>query len=140
MNQSSQDTLFVPRIAFIQARWHAEIVDQCRIAFVGIGHPMLQSSTAYEKVRRFASIREMEERNIKASILFHLIDADGKEVPELNKHIPSVPLEQLQKMARNDYVVGVATGDKAEALHAILIGGYVSAIVIDNALANAVLG
>ena len=34
MNQSSQDKLPAVRIAFVQARWHAEIVDQCRIAFV----------------------------------------------------------------------------------------------------------
>ncbi len=32
MNQSSQETPVNPRIAFIQARWHADIVDNCRIA------------------------------------------------------------------------------------------------------------
>ncbi len=34
MNQSSHDKQAVPRIAFVQARWHADIVDRCRTAFV----------------------------------------------------------------------------------------------------------
>ncbi len=34
MNQSSHDTQAAPRIAFVQARWHADIVDNCRAAFV----------------------------------------------------------------------------------------------------------
>jgi 6,7-dimethyl-8-ribityllumazine synthase len=34
MNQSSHDKQAALRIAFVQARWHADIVDQCRIAFV----------------------------------------------------------------------------------------------------------
>ena len=34
MNQSSPNTTPKLTIAFIQARWHAEIVDQCRLAFL----------------------------------------------------------------------------------------------------------
>ncbi len=34
MNQSPTDGSRPTRIAFIQARWHADIVDQCRIAFL----------------------------------------------------------------------------------------------------------
>ena len=34
MNQSSLDKQAALRIAFVQARWHADIVDQCRTAFV----------------------------------------------------------------------------------------------------------
>ncbi len=34
MNQSSHHTQAAPSIAFVQARWHADIVDCCRIAFV----------------------------------------------------------------------------------------------------------
>ncbi len=34
MNQSSHDEQAARRIAFIQARWHADIVDSCRAAFV----------------------------------------------------------------------------------------------------------
>jgi len=34
MNQSSPDTSESAAIAFIQARWHADIVDQCRFAFL----------------------------------------------------------------------------------------------------------
>ncbi len=34
MNQSSHDTQVPLRIAFVQARWHADIVDSCRVAFV----------------------------------------------------------------------------------------------------------
>ena len=32
MNQSSQEIISNLRIAFVQARWHADIVDNCRIA------------------------------------------------------------------------------------------------------------
>ncbi len=34
MNQSSHDQQAARRIAFVQARWHADIVDSCRVAFV----------------------------------------------------------------------------------------------------------
>ena len=34
MNQSSHDQQAALRIAFVQARWHADIVDNCRAAFV----------------------------------------------------------------------------------------------------------
>ncbi len=34
MNQSSPEIPHDSRVAFIQARWHGEIVDQCRLAFV----------------------------------------------------------------------------------------------------------
>jgi len=34
MNQSSHDSQAAPGIAFVQARWHADIVDSCRTAFV----------------------------------------------------------------------------------------------------------
>ncbi len=34
MNQSTHDTHAALRIAFVQARWHADIVDSCRVAFV----------------------------------------------------------------------------------------------------------
>jgi 6,7-dimethyl-8-ribityllumazine synthase len=34
MNQSSHDNRPALRIAFVQARWHADIVDSCRTAFV----------------------------------------------------------------------------------------------------------
>jgi 6,7-dimethyl-8-ribityllumazine synthase len=34
MDQSTQTSPKTPRIAFIQARWHADIVDQSRVAFL----------------------------------------------------------------------------------------------------------
>ena len=34
MNQSSQNTHAGPRIAFVQARWHGDIVDEARISFI----------------------------------------------------------------------------------------------------------
>jgi 6,7-dimethyl-8-ribityllumazine synthase len=34
MDQSTQTTPKTPRVAFIQARWHADIVDQSRISFI----------------------------------------------------------------------------------------------------------
>ena len=34
MNQSSLEKAATTRLAFVQARWHADIVDQCRQAFV----------------------------------------------------------------------------------------------------------
>ena len=33
MNQNLTDTTQTLRIAFVQSRWHADIVDQCRLAF-----------------------------------------------------------------------------------------------------------
>ena len=34
MNQSSLENSNAVRIAFVQARWHADIVDQCRLSFI----------------------------------------------------------------------------------------------------------
>ncbi len=34
MNQSSLENSTAVRIAFVQARWHADIVDQCRLSFI----------------------------------------------------------------------------------------------------------
>ena len=34
MNQSTHDQPTNLRLAFVQARWHADIVDQCRLAFL----------------------------------------------------------------------------------------------------------
>ena len=34
MNQSSLENSIQVRIAIVQARWHADIVDQCRISFI----------------------------------------------------------------------------------------------------------
>ena len=34
MNQSSLEDAKAVSVAFVQARWHADIVDQCRISFV----------------------------------------------------------------------------------------------------------
>jgi 6,7-dimethyl-8-ribityllumazine synthase len=34
MDQSTQTTPKTPRVAFIQARWHSDIVDQSRISFI----------------------------------------------------------------------------------------------------------
>lgn len=34
MNQSSPGEVSAPRLAFVQARWHADIVDQCKKAFL----------------------------------------------------------------------------------------------------------
>jgi len=34
MNQSPPNQISALRVAFVQARWHAEIVDRCRLAFV----------------------------------------------------------------------------------------------------------
>ena len=34
MNQSSHHSQAAFRIAFVQSRWHADIVDSCRVAYV----------------------------------------------------------------------------------------------------------
>ena len=73
--------------------------------------------------------------------LLRIFDASGNEVDhDFNTLIPSVPLQSLRRMARDGYVVGVATGDKAAAVRAALTGGYFSAVVLDNTLAEEVLG
>ena len=46
MNQQSQSN--PTKIAFIQARWHADIVDQCRLAFLDNIHDMDQGAVEVE--------------------------------------------------------------------------------------------
>lgn len=48
MNQSSQQNQEKTRIAFIQARWHADIVDQCTVAFIQNIEALTGGSTAVD--------------------------------------------------------------------------------------------
>ncbi len=48
MNQSSQDKPRAVHIAFVQARWHADIVERCQIAFVDEIDRLTNGSAAVE--------------------------------------------------------------------------------------------
>ncbi|WP_422365868.1 6,7-dimethyl-8-ribityllumazine synthase [Pelagibius sp.] len=48
MNQSSEDTQEKKLVAFVKARWHADIVDQCHTAFVEEMDRLTQGGFAVE--------------------------------------------------------------------------------------------
>lgn len=68
----------------------------------------------------------------------HFIDAAGNPVEDhLEKNIIGIQLDQLRK---NQGVIAVAGGiQKAQAIHAALVGGYINYLITDNYTAEKIL-
>lgn len=71
-------------------------------------------------------------------VLSHFIDKEGRPVsPDMEQRLVSTSLEKLSKL-RN--VIGVAAGpEKAEAVRAALLGGYLDVLITDEDLAEALI-
>ena len=71
-------------------------------------------------------------------VLCHFVDEYGALVPsDIEDRLISTPLEQLRSM---DNVVGLAAGtQKAEAIRAVLRGGYLDVLITDEPTAALLL-
>jgi DNA-binding transcriptional regulator LsrR (DeoR family) len=80
----------------------------------------------------------LQRKGVKAEVCAVLLDAEGREVaPEFTERCISIRGAQLREIAD---VVAVAGGaPKASAVRAVLSGGYATSIVVDTALATALL-
>ena len=105
---------------------------------VGIG-AMHETAT----IVRSGVISQNEMLRLKMSgsvgdVLCHFVDEYGALVPsDIEDRLISTPLEQLRAM---DNVVGLAAGaQKAEAIRAILRGGYLDVLITDEPTAALLL-
>ena len=71
-------------------------------------------------------------------VLCHFVDENGKLIPsDIEDRLISTPLEKLRAM---DNVVGLAAGaQKAEAIRAVLRGGYLDVLITDEPTAALLL-
>lgn len=118
------------------------------IAFVGIGAlDFLRANTLLRRqleVEGYDIEKLINSYGAVGDILLHLIDAEGKEINhEFNRKVPrSIKLEELRTLARKPEtrVIGVAYGVwKAAAVAAVLKGNYINTLIVDDALAKAIL-
>lgn len=105
---------------------------------VGIG-AMHETAT----IVRSGVISQNEMLRLKMSgsvgdVLCHFVDEYGALVPsDIEDRLISTPLEQLRSM---DNVVGLAAGtQKAEAIRAVLRGGYLDVLITDEPTASLLL-
>ncbi len=71
-------------------------------------------------------------------VLSHFIDKAGNPVsPDMEQRLVSTSLEKLRNLHN---VIGVAAGtEKAEAVRAALLGGYLDVLITDEDLAEALI-
>ena len=105
---------------------------------VGIG-AMHESAT----IVRSGVISQNEMLRLKMSgsvgdVLCHFVDEYGALIPsDIEDRLISTPLEQLRSM---DNVIGLAAGtQKAEAIRAVLRGGYLDVLITDEPTASLLL-
>lgn len=84
-------------------------------------------------------VRQMRSWGAVATICGHFVDEEGRQVnTPLSDRTISVDLDRLKRIP---LVIGVAWGaEKVRAIKACMIGGYISALVTDQATAEALLG
>ena len=131
--QSREELMRMPGIEEVLAEGAA-----CDVAVVGIGG-ILPSSTlvgaGYFSKEEFIGLKD---RGVVGDVCFHFLDAGGRPcLPEFSRRVIGLTLDRLREVPK---VVGLATGaEKAEAVAAAIRGGYVSTLVCDRELAEALL-
>jgi deoxyribonucleoside regulator len=131
--QSRTELIAVPGIEDVLAEGAA-----CDVAVVGIGG-ILPTSTlvgaGYFSLEEFLGLGD---RGAVGDICCHFLDAAGNPwLPDFSERVVGLTLKQLRAIPK---VIGIATGaDKAASVAAVLRGGYLSGLVCDSELAQALL-
>ena len=115
-----------------------ELAARSDIALTGVGTVGTSVSPLLRRWMTPEVVRECRERNVVAHVCGHHLDASGRHVhTALCDRTLCLDPERLREIP---LVVGVAAGpDKIVAIRAALRGGYLSALVTDEATARAVL-
>lgn len=119
-----------------------EVFDVARrssIALVGVGSVAGAQSTYYEAVSMTEGARQaLADSEVTGEFLGHLIDADGTLSDiEFNSRLVALPPDEA---ARIPTTVGVVSGkEKTEPIGAVLAGGYINSLVLDEETARGVL-
>ncbi|GGM38804.1 transcriptional regulator [Longimycelium tulufanense] len=84
-----------------------------------------------------AEAEALSERGVRAEFCARLLDGEGHPMSELADRVIAITPEQLRDVPE---VIAVAGGiEKADAIRAVLRGGFVSALVTDAGVARALL-
>ena len=115
-----------------------ELAARSDIALTGVGTVGTSVSPLLRRWMTPEVVRECRKRNVVAHVCGHHLDASGRHVhTALCDRTLCLDPERLREIP---LVVGVAAGpDKIAAIRAALRGGYLSALVTDEATARAVL-
>ena len=115
-----------------------ELAARSDIALTGVGTVGTSVSPLLRRWMTPEVVRECRKRNVVAHVCGHHLDASGRHVhTALCDRTLCLDPERLREIP---LVVGVAAGpDKIVAIRAALRGGYLSALVTDEATARAVL-
>ena len=115
-----------------------ELAARSDIALTGVGTVGTSVSPLLRRWMTPEVVRECRKRNVVAHVCGHHLDASGRHVhTALCDRTLCLDPERLREIP---LVVGVAAGpDKIVAIRAALRGGYLSAMVTDEATARAVL-
>ncbi len=131
--QSRAELMEMPGIGDVLAEGAA-----CDVAVVGIGG-LLSSSTlvgaGYFTPEEFLGLKDA---GAIGDVCCHFLDAEGEAcLTEYSERVVGLTLEQIRLIPK---VIGVATGaEKAQSVAAAIRGGYVSTLVCDRELAEALL-
>ena len=115
-----------------------ELAARSDVALTGVGTVGTSVSPLLRRWMTPEVVRECRKRNVVAHVCGHHLDASGRHVhTALCDRTLCLDPERLREIP---LVVGVAAGpDKIVAIRAALRGGYLSALVTDEATARAVL-
>jgi DNA-binding transcriptional regulator LsrR (DeoR family) len=105
-------------------------------AVVAIGSWDPPASLVRDSLTR-SEAETLRRRGVSAEVCARLLNADGEPVSSLADRVIAITTEELQKVPE---VIAVAGGiKKAHAIHAVLRGGLVTALVTDAGAARALL-
>jgi DNA-binding transcriptional regulator LsrR (DeoR family) len=131
------------RVLLMSVRSVRSVMDVARraaVAIVGIGSVVGSNATYYEAHPIPEDERiKLVEGGVRGEFLGYLIDGDGSLAEtDLNSRLVAIP---PQEVAESPLRIGVASGpEKVSPITAVLNGGYINALVVDDHTAQAVLG
>ena len=108
------------------------------MSVVGIGRMNDRATILKNGILNNNDFTYLKMQGAVGDVLSHFLDKNGQLVaPDLEKRLMSTPMDQL-KMLEN--VIGAAGGpDKAEAILAVLRGGYLDVLITDEDTARLLL-
>lgn len=116
-----------------------ELMKKVDVSLMGIGYPLLNTSTLVESgYFTVEYIEKLEGAGAVADISSLFIDKYGKgDAFELNRRVIGIGLEDIRKIPLKIGVAGYIV--KKEAILASLVGGYIDVLIVDENTAEAVL-
>ncbi len=108
------------------------------MSVVGIGSMNNRATILKNGILNNNDFTFLKMQGAVGDVLSHFLDKNGELVsPDLEKRLMSTPMDQLRTL---ENVIGAAGGpDKAEAILAVLRGGYLDVLITDEDTARLLL-